>query len=114
MKGKIFLSAAICSALVFTSACNMHSDTTSKKNGATPKPSSSDESDFKVWAGPGWYYGVYFSSEASYKNWQRDQKKNGMNHSDLEKNGKDMMDKQSPHSQNGSTQPKNGHSHYSN
>lgn len=30
-----------------------------------------DDGDVIIWAGPGWYYGIWFNDEAEYDGWRR-------------------------------------------
>lgn len=36
-----------------------------------PAPGYYYDGDYEVWVGPGWYYGIYFSNEARYRDWRR-------------------------------------------
>ncbi|NGX59689.1 MAG: hypothetical protein KR126chlam3_00845 [Chlamydiae bacterium] len=59
------------SGLLSTGCDQKNSQDTYTRRSTQPAPEQYSERDYRVWVGPGWYYGVYFSNEGHYRDWRR-------------------------------------------
>ena len=73
MKKATLMSILLLAGAIVPTACNRQAI-------SQPQSSEYNEDDFETWRGPGMYHGVYFSNEARYGTWRRQNRRTYRRH----------------------------------